>query len=303
MLSYLETIFSLITQLFGGWWSILSWIITTAYNYLTSYVNDLQGSLTDYKWYRAATLIYHQTYVKDKADDILVNNYTTTRYSAIDSFSDLFDFRTYKKSTLDWLHTYAKSSIQTILIGGFSILYYLISNPIGFIQYVLTKGRETVQDYETNDKSNVKIIGPHARQVSKITSEPDYSILNKVTGGWYLRLKTTIEDYFPIAGPIFNASSKILSLVVGLIYTRLSDIGERQYPKLSSLHDNYDKLIQYTNEQNLRKYNYLLNEKFPTIVSLIERPDTTLLGALKGKFFEWFLTELWDWLNEEIEVK
>jgi hypothetical protein len=300
MLSFLETIFSKLYQLFGGWWSILSWILSSAYHALFGYVTDLHTSLTDYKWYRMASLIYYQTIARPKTDDIAVNNYSTTRYSAIDSFWDILDYRNVKKKIVDWLGTTAKNPIETIVLGGFSILLYIIRNPIGAIQYVLERGRSVVFDYEITDKSNVKLISPNARKIKKISDEPSYSILDKVTGGWYSRIRTYVEDKYPTALSLFDNASRIFTLVIGGLFPRLTDLGGDKYPKISNLAERYEHIASLIETSNRQRLDYLTRDKFSPLFALLENPSGSILAYLKGKFFEWFLNELWEWLNEEI---
>src|SRR4030042_5265291 len=242
MLSFLESIFGKLTELFGSLWGILSWLLKTAIGYLISYVNDLHGSLSDYKWYRMGVLLYYQTFAKDKLDDIGVTNYSKTRYSAVDSFLDLFNYRTYYKSSVDWLSGTAKSPIQTIVLGGFSILYSLITKPKDTINYIINKGFSVLLDYDNNDKKNVKVLSPRTSKVVHITDEPKYGILDTLTGGWYGRIKTYIEELFPSSQSLGDNFTRFLTLVGNLLFGRLNDLGGEKYPKLVDITDKWRHL-------------------------------------------------------------
>ncbi len=299
MLEYLASIFSKITELFGSFWYIITWLLKTAYNYLYNYVTDLHPSVQDYKWYRAATLIYYQYTAKDKTDDIAVTNYTTTRYSAIDSFLDLFNYRTYLKGTLEWIKSSAVSPIQTILINGFTMLYYLILTPKTTFSYLFSKAISLLTDYDTYDRKSVKAISPRSNRLVKITDDEPYSILNTLTGGLYNKIKDSVTRLFPATNHLFDNLGRFSNLVGNLMFGRLGGLTGENYNKFEGLAERYNKIASLVEQGKLKRINYFTEDRFKDLFDLLEKPHETILDKLKGKFFSWFLTELWDYITSE----
>jgi hypothetical protein len=300
MLEYLASIFSRITELFGGLWFVVIWLLKSAYNTIYSYVTDLHPSVQDYKWYRVATLIYYQYTARPKTDDIAVTNYSKTRYSAVDSFLDIFNYRTYFKNTVDWLSGTAKVPIQTIVIGGFSALYNFITRPKETISYLFGRGFSILFEYDTVDKSTVKKLAPRTSKVVHITDEPKYGFLDTLTGGLYGKLKDYATRLYPSTEGLFNNLERFFTLVGNLLFGRITDLGGDKYPRLASVAENWQKLAYYIEQKNLTRANYLFGDKFDKLKEMLEQPEKSIFDTLKGKFFEWFLSELWEWLNEEI---
>ncbi len=270
----------------------LEQIKDSAYSAILNYVWSHESSLYDYHWFRQPYLLWYQFNHKDRADDILVNNYGNVRYAAVDSVPDIGEYRNYLKPNIRTVAVHLFNNVVTVAQTGFTQLAHVIYTPQTNLALIMGQGANIINEYLTQARPVVSNLGTKLGVLTTLTDGKRPGILQLLADKYYPPVVDYVDNKFGFVQFLQGRKFGIDKVSEPVNVSKITDLIEAKYGNLTALAGTKFGKLDSLTEQKYGKIEYLTEKKFNLLLELLENPQAIF------QFFD--TTEFLNWLIDAI---
>jgi hypothetical protein len=249
----------------------------------------------DYAYQKQHTLNHYHANVRYKADDIVVYNYPTTRFTAVDSYPDI------------WYHRFVtKPKTDDLALNQYHRLRYYTTYAHNNITHLANASQENVvdglyrtpqqmRDYQANDKPFVERYKGRAHVVDALTvgNRPNFMI------DFTDNLRDAVRDYVYTQRPKLSSIAALQPVLdeLGTAHNRemLREMREKTYPQMKMILEQKPILDYIADKRRTARLNYLLETRYQDLFDFLEDPDKFIYKAMLNTFDEYFTYQFLRW--------
>jgi hypothetical protein len=298
MLDFLLRVWNQVVALFTYVWNYIWWFYSTGYNSLSEYTNGFRTPVWSYVYWYQWSLQHYRDVAQPKSDDIVVNNYSTTRYSAVSSFGSISYYRNHLEGALGYIGTTLFNPILNFFGVDLPHLTSILGIPQGIRDYIFGKGYDVTRSYESNEKPTVIRLKPYDHNVEWANSEPRFSKAREYLDLYYLQHSDLAKREKPYVDKLVERSGSFNLMTDSARVSRAIDLLDNKYGSMITLAGLQAQVSRLAEPVAFGKINWFIDKGYDKLVETNNDTPSSILDKLATNFIDWFFTLLFNWLME-----